>query len=249
MKKFSKLMLVGLMIPALVGSHTANAEFNDFENEKHLGYIQQVPGKWQLFKLSVFGSAKNATFPGVPKRDVEKAIRVAVEKSLRARTDFGLKLSGCQLNDLNLSNVVFPNDTDFSRANLAKANLSEACLYEANFEKANLTGANLSEANLYNAKFKKANLSRANLKEAWLYHANFEEANLTGADLSKACLYHANFEGARFDKNTNFDGARNIAEANFDGAVGVEDCPSLQRELAKLKSQNTVSQEDGHEKI
>ena len=229
MKKFSKLMLVGLMVPALVGSGTANAEFNDFENEKHLGYMQQALGKWQLFRLSVFGSAENCTFPGVPKRDVEKAIRVAVKKSLRARTDFGLKLSGCQLNDLNLSNVVFPNQTDFSRANLAKANLSEAFLYEANFEKANLTGADLRKANLYNADFKKA--------------------NLTGANLSETYLYHVNFRKAQFDSLTNFDGARGIAEANFAGAVGVKDCPSLQRELAKLKLQNSVSQEDGHEEI
>ncbi len=259
MKKFSKLMLVGLTLAS-----TSALGFGDFEDENHLKCMRQVPGAWQIFKLSLFGSAKNATFPGVPKRCVEHTVRTTAAKFFAG--SHGLNLSGCQLSGLNLRNLAFPEGTDFSgadlnnanladvnlkKANLTGANLRNADLRRANCKKANLTDANLSIAYLYRAKFneadlteadlrkvnlrcaefKKANLTGANLRNACLLKANFKEANLTRADLSKALLLGANFEGARFDKNTNFDNAWRIAKANFTGAVGVKDCPSLQQEL------------------
>jgi len=59
-----------------------------------------------------------------------------------------------------------------SRANLSRANLSDANLSGAYLSRANLYGANLSDANLYGAYLSRANLSRANLSDANLSGAN-----------------------------------------------------------------------------
>ena len=87
-------------------------------------------------------------------------------------------------------------DPNGVRANLRKADLSEANLYGANLRK-----ADLSEANLYGANLRKADLSRSDLSWAYLSlidlrEADLTEANLYGANLRKADLSEANLYGA-----------------------------------------------------
>lgn len=68
-------------------------------------------------------------------------------------------------------------------ANLRKANLQGAVLWEANLQEANLWEANLQGAVLLGANLQEANLWKANLQEADLSGANLQEANLRGANL------------------------------------------------------------------
>jgi uncharacterized protein YjbI with pentapeptide repeats len=67
------------------------------------------------------------------------------------------------------------------RADLARANLRQAYLFEANLE-----GASLNEANLQNAFLLDANLEGANLAEANLEGADLLNAQLKGVNLQSA---------------------------------------------------------------
>jgi len=69
------------------------------------------------------------------------------------------------------------------RANLSRADLSEANLRGANLYRANLIGADLRGANLYRANLSEADLSEADLRGADLRGANLYRANLSEADL------------------------------------------------------------------
>jgi uncharacterized protein YjbI with pentapeptide repeats len=71
-------------------------------------------------------------------------------------------------------------------ADLRKAYLFDANLFDADLRNANLHRANLSEANLSDA-----DLHRANLREASLSDADLRNASLTDADLSDADLGEA----------------------------------------------------------
>ena len=90
------------------------------------------------------------------------------------------------------------------RANLSKANLSDADLRYANLSRTNLTGANLSDADL-----RYANLSGANLRYADICGANLIDANLGGARLRYANLGWANLGGANLD-DADLRDAKNI---------------------------------------
>ena len=70
------------------------------------------------------------------------------------------------------------NDPNGKRANLSRADLSEAIL----------SGANLSRANLSEAILSGANLSRANLTGAYLSRANLSGAYLSGANIDYSVL-------------------------------------------------------------
>ncbi len=96
---------------------------------------------------------------------------------------------------------------DLVRANLRvaylfDANLQEAFLTEANLQGANLSLANLQGAVLYGANLQGAALRLANLQKAYLRGANLQkadlrEANLFKANLQKAYLGEANLQGAK----------------------------------------------------
>ena len=90
------------------------------------------------------------------------------------------------------------------RANLSRANLSDANLRYANLSRANLRGANLSDADLRNA-----NLDGANLRDADLRNADLSYANLGGANLRDADLRNANLEGANL-RDADLRDAKNI---------------------------------------
>ena len=90
------------------------------------------------------------------------------------------------------------------RANLSRANLSDADLRYANLSRTNLTGANLSDADL-----RYANLGGANLRYADICRANLIDANLGGARLRHANLGDANLGCANLD-DADLRNAKNI---------------------------------------
>ncbi len=185
MKKFSKLMLVGLMAPILVGG-SVSGQFDEFDADM-LKCARKTQGLWQLATLSFFGKAKYANFYGVPKPVVEKAVRTAAKKFHDSGK--GLNLTGATLRNLNLSNVCFPSSTSLRGADLRKTNLSNSCLNcvdlshacanNANFHKADMT-----EAKAEHASFRKADLSEVGLRASKLRGASFRMANLRKANLS-----------------------------------------------------------------
>ena len=108
------------------------------------------------------------------------------------------------------------------RANLERANLSEAVLLGANLEQANLRDANLSDVILLGANLEQANLRDANLDQAILGGANLRGANLDGAILYKIDLDGANLDqailgGANLDGEILFEAI--LDGANLDGAI------------------------------
>ena len=82
-----------------------------------------------------------------------------------------------------------------ARANLARADLSDANLRGADLSGADLSDANLRGANLRGAYLSDANLRGANLRGAYLSDANLSGADLSGADLSGADLSSADLNG------------------------------------------------------
>jgi len=110
------------------------------------------------------------------------------------------------------------------RADLRRANLSDA-----NLSMANLRQANLSDANLIGADLGGADLSMANLIGADLRRANLSEANLRGADLRQADLSEANLSMA------NLRGA-DLSEANLSGSKGLLDPISWMSKFKQSKS-------------
>ncbi len=84
------------------------------------------------------------------------------------------------------------------RADLNRADLSEANLYRANLVEADLSGANLSGANLYRADLSGVYLYRVNLYRAYLSGAYLSDADLSGANLNRANLNGAYTIGASF---------------------------------------------------
>lgn len=80
------------------------------------------------------------------------------------------------------------------------ANLSGACLANANLPEVHLRGADLSHTDLRNVNLNGAKLLSANMSSADLSNANLGDANLTGTNLHRAklnstCLNGANLKG------------------------------------------------------
>ncbi|NET29031.1 MAG: globin [Okeania sp. SIO1I7] len=109
------------------------------------------------------------------------------------------------IQDLNKDNVslrtlqapgAYLASIDLKKANLNEANLSEACLDNANLKQANLSYANLANAKLSSSNLIDTNLSFSNLSNANLSSANLSNANLVCADLSNANMSGVNLSGA-----------------------------------------------------
>jgi len=82
--------------------------------------------------------------------------------------------------------------SDFSGANLRRADFSRAELYEADLSEADLRGANFSGADLYKAFLSGANLSDVNLTNAHFLYANLTGAKLRSSDLRESILDEVN---------------------------------------------------------
>ena len=89
------------------------------------------------------------------------------------------------------------------RSNFSKSNLAGAQLYAAIFRNAHLEEANLFSVNLTGALLEEACLEKAYLEGAILRNANFRKANLSGSDLTRARLEKAHLAKAHL-KNVNF---------------------------------------------
>jgi uncharacterized protein YjbI with pentapeptide repeats len=120
-------------------------------------------------------------------------------------------LSGADLSEVDVRQLINLRGTNLNGVNLSRANLLMAILTEAdvsgaNLSEANLNGAYLNEVNLY-----WANLSEANLAGAILSRANAREADLSMADLNGATLLETDLRGANLSMAT-------VSKANLSGA-------------------------------
>ena len=104
---------------------------------------------------------------------------------------------------------------DLSDANLCKADLIDVNLGGANLIGANLSGADLSGANLRETDLIGANLRETNLIGANLNGADLSGANLNGADLSGANLRETNLTNIEYNENTSFMALQCLEEGSF----------------------------------
>ncbi|HLO46989.1 MAG TPA: pentapeptide repeat-containing protein [Kamptonema sp.] len=114
--------------------------------------------------------------------------------------DWIADLSGANFESANLTGAflsnVMMNRTNFLRATLNKANLSNGNLSGANFSSALLIGADLRQALLKDASFTGADLGSANLSGANLENARFGQAKAQGAQLQRTNLIKSDWQGA-----------------------------------------------------
>jgi serine/threonine protein kinase len=161
--------------------------------------------------------------PENPKELLKKRLLEARECSgcdLRGMDFSKANLAGAELIRSNLTN------TQFTGANLAGADLSYANLKGVSFLRTNLVGTRLNYADLTNAtgnpKLTNASLRWANLTgvkfgRVELLAADLREANLNGANLKIANLMNANLKKADL---TNADlSYANLSGANLYGAI------------------------------
>ncbi|WP_319419507.1 pentapeptide repeat-containing protein [Pleurocapsa sp. FMAR1] len=88
-----------------------------------------------------------------------------------------------------LPEFLFP--VSLKRANLERANLTQADLRRTYLNDANLQGTDLTNANLSEADLRNANLSNANLTGVKFGRVNLSQTNLTGAKIDRGSLKNA----------------------------------------------------------
>lgn len=120
----------------------------------------------------------------------------------------GLYLAGADLRKVNLS------DLPLAGADLSRARLEEALLYNTHLEEAQLVEAHLEDTSLIGAQLQNAGLIRAHLEGASLGGTHLEGADLESAHLEGAFLY--TMTGFANDP-THLEGA-NLNEAHLEGA-------------------------------
>ena len=121
-------------------------------------------------------------------------------------------LSGCILNNANLSNVDL-RGVFMKAADLKKVDFSDACLRGADFSRADLSGAIFADADLrgadfmsgidkedVNSGFIETKLCGTTFQKAMLQGADFNGANLSDADFRESDIKGANFVGAYFER-------------------------------------------------
>ncbi len=110
----------------------------------------------------------------------------------------------------SLTNLLLANvrNSDFSAADLRKADFRDRILYRAVFKGANLEYADMRDASLLETVFEGANLK----------YADMRDANLTYTNLCGAKLKGANFKNAFYGINTKFPDGMDLSELIFVGA-------------------------------
>jgi hypothetical protein len=106
------------------------------------------------------------------------------------------------------------SDIRSGKKNFSRADLAGAEIFDADLEGAELVGADLSRSDLTHCNLRGADLTKAKLVDSRLWNAdltgaNLAEADLSGADLSNACLYntklwHANIKDVKSLSVRNF---------------------------------------------
>eukprot|EP00903_Cladosiphon_okamuranus_P001407 g1405.t1 len=105
-------------------------------------------------------------------------------------------LAGIDLSAKTHRGRVFLDEIQLPNADLSRATLAKAILWEANLLDADLTASNLSEAILYKANLSATEMWNANLRNADMTATNLSNAALEEADLSEAFLRWANLFNA-----------------------------------------------------
>ena len=120
-------------------------------------------------------------------------------------------------------------------ADLRNADLSWADLEGADLSEANCEGANLAEANLRCAKVARANLKNADLTAAHLDNADCHHAQFTGADLSGSHLAAADLSQSCLDQAS-------LSRANLNG-TDLSRCSITQVNATEAQMDNAVLHE------
>jgi len=118
----------------------------------------------------------------------------------------GAVLDSADITSTDLRNSTL-NQTNFVKADMARAMLDGSKAQAANFEK--VQG--------YRTSFANTDLKSANFTKSEMQRANFTNAILTGADFTKSELARAVFTGAEIS-DTRFDFS-NLGRADFRGAI------------------------------
>ncbi|MEC4895748.1 MAG: pentapeptide repeat-containing protein [Oscillatoria sp. PMC 1051.18] len=132
-------------------------------------------------------------------------------------TDFsGADLTRANLAGADLRNVLL-NRSSLLRANLRRANLSSARAIATNFSSASLLGANFRQAILENASFTGADLEETNFSYADLQQARFGQVSAVDSQFDYANLTATNWQGANLTA-ANFNHAH-LKQADFSFAT------------------------------
>ena len=130
----------------------------------------------------------------------------------------GARLDGASLRRAMAGGLVLRGGsccgTDFYKAALEAADLSEALGHFAYFCRADVSGARFDQASLFHASFAGATCSRTSFVGADLRGADLSEATLSAADLQDAQLWGANLEGISLSADTRLAGAVGVEEVN-----------------------------------
>lgn len=184
----------------------AGGEISDlFVNERSLAE-SDFSGSTLIDPIFLKAELGRADFSGaVMEGSVFIACAALSANFVRAKLAGSVFVDGCNM-----------SDSDFSGADLARANLRGSVLLRCRFDGATLTEADLSEAEASGASFKNAEASqsrwvRADLREAdlsgvLLVGAVLQKADIRGTDL-RANLYKADLARVHVERSTMFDGA------------------------------------------
>lgn len=140
---------------------------------------------------------------------MEKAVLDCIEWPLMhlAHSNFNkADLTNANLSDANLNHCVFTS-TDLSQANLTGATLEQADCTRASF-----TDAILNKASAKTARFNLACLRRVQARGTDFSHANLRNAEIEGADFTDAHFFKADLTGLPLHQ-------AQLAGANFDRAI------------------------------
>ncbi|MGY1495912.1 pentapeptide repeat-containing protein [Streptomyces sp. QTS52] len=141
-----------------------------------------------------------------PAPDITAALEV-----LATRRPFN---DGTALVDLHSADLRGVNLPRFQHGEYTRTELAGADLREVNFDHARLNGANLNGAHLAGANLGAANFSGARLVGAYLRGADIGAVNFSDADLSSANLDHVNAYSTYLNR-------ANLSNANLSDAVFV----------------------------
>ncbi len=121
--------------------------------------------------------------------------------------DLPMTCPGCNLQGIDFNSVSMGDkrfiDSNFSKADLRRANLSNMYMLTTNMQRADLRGANLSHTFFtISSSFRDADLRGANLDDVWFTDADLRGADLRGANVELiATLEGANLQGAKVDSD------------------------------------------------
>lgn len=147
-----------------------------------------------------------------------------------------VRLAKANLKEVNLREADL-GGAHLREANLREADLGGADLREADLRKADLDAANLVVANLSGANLSLANLSGADLRKADLSGVDLRKADLRGANLRTANLSGANLSGAHLQHATLVNTNLTLADLTGCNVFGVS---AWDLELKGAKQHNLV---------